>query len=119
MIYDGKIFLTLPLATAAIALAVTNWTPPSYTDIGTGRHTPWGTLPAQVSTAPIQMDALTYAVIGFSFSGDVIDTDLFKKVDLGIGLVLSAQTQGAESGVVARPGATGTTPPNGITKVGT
>lgn len=103
MIYDGQIFLTLPLAQAAIVVAMSTWTPPQYADVGGGRHVQWASLPAQKMTDPIQMEALTWAVIGPGFAGTAINTDLFKHIDIGLGL--QAAAAGAESGIVARPGA--------------
>ena len=71
---EGKIFPNVNAANGALNAAQNTWTPPSYVDVGGGRHRSHALLAPQVLSIALELDDATWFVIANhpGFKGDFI-----------------------------------------------
>ena len=107
MTIEGKLFPNLTAANGALNAAHAGWTPPSYSDVGTGRHVSHASLAPQRISEPTEMVDAKWLIYGNhpSFKGDFVNPSDIKRNAENTPQALQAQSKGAESGVVERPAA--------------
>jgi hypothetical protein len=64
MIVTGRVFPNRTAANAACSAAAATWTPPTYTNVGSGPHIDHSKLPPQTIAEPIEMEDGTWSVTG-------------------------------------------------------
>lgn len=104
MTFQCKTFPNENAARAGINAAEATWTPPSYLDVGSGRHVLHSSLAPQRLSEPLELHNGRWAVVADhpSMKGEIITGPDIKGPPEWAQI---PQSVGAESGVVARPGA--------------
>ncbi len=103
---EGKLFPNENAANGALNAAHVTWVPPVPVDVGSGRHVPHASLPPQRISEPTEMVDAKWLVYGNhpSFKGDFVNPSDIKRNANNTPQAIQAQSVGAESGIVERPG---------------